>query len=128
MQWQTGTVSDQHPELSGYEPYADKPLRSTRKTLLLRAIVLLAIIGLVLPGVVTTITVGASNAERACDYRGSILYPQSQEFDARFEVFGPGILGWECYLVDPFDGEQHVDSMGLIPVAPRAVEPPTQGA
>lgn len=121
-------MSDEHPELSGYEPHSEKPLRSARTTLLLRAVVLLAVIGLVLPGIVTTITVGSSNAERACDYRGAILQPESREFDARFEVFGPGFIGWECYSVDPFDRDQHLHSMGLIPVAPQAEPPPTDGA
>lgn len=121
-------MSDQHPELSGYEPHGDKPLRGARTTLLLRAVVLLAVIGLVLPGIITTITVGASNAERACDYRGAMLAPETREFDARFEVFGPGFIGWECYAIDPFDGDQHLHSMGLIPVAPRSELPPTEGA
>lgn len=121
-------MSDQHPELSGYEPHGEKPLRGARATLALRLVVLLAIVGLILPGIVTTISVGSSNAERACDYRGAILQPESREFDARFEILGPGGIGWECYSVDPFDGDQHLDSMGLIPVAPRVQAPPTDGA
>lgn len=112
-------MSDEHPELSGYEPYADKPLRSAQRVWGIRLIVVVAVAALILPGVFTTISVGSSNAERACAYRVALVDPAAGGFDARFELFGPGVLGWECYLVDPFNGERHVDSMGLIPVAPR---------
>jgi len=38
---------------------------------------------------------------------------------ARFEVFGPGGAGWECYATGGFGGDRHVASLGLIPVSPR---------
>ena len=110
-------VSDEHPELSGYEPYDEKPMRSARKTWTLRLVVLLAVLALVLPGVFTTISVGTSNAWRACAYRSAVVDP-SLTPAPRFELFGPGGLGWECYAIDRIGDEVHIDSMGLIPVAP----------
>jgi hypothetical protein len=86
--------------------------------LLLRLVVLLAVLGLVLPGIITTVSLGARNAELACDYRGTITNPGSPRYEARFELLGPGGLGWECYATDRLGDEHHVDSMGLIPVAP----------
>lgn len=111
-------MSDDHPELSGYEPYEQRPMRSPRRMLLLRLVVLLAVIGLVLPGIITTVSLGARNAALACDFRGTIINPGSR-YDARFEFLGPRGLGWECYATDRLGDEHHVDSMGLIPVAPR---------
>src|SRR5690606_23176241 len=104
--------------LAGYEPHEQRPLRSGRRMLLLRLVVLLAVLGLVLPGVVTTVSLGANNAARACDYRGAIMFPSANSYDARWELFGPGGLGWECYAMDRNGQTLHVDSMGLIPVAP----------
>lgn len=123
---ETGQVTDEHPELAGYEPYEEKPLHSKRVAWLLRVVVIAAIIGLVLPGLVTSVSVGTSNAMRACAYRVALVEP-SLDSAARFELFGPGFLGWECYAVDPFSGDRHIDSMGLIPVAPRVSQVPSQG-
>jgi hypothetical protein len=118
-------VSDEHPELSGYEPFEEKPLRSPRKTWTLRLVVLLAVLALILPGLFTTVSVGTSNAWRACTYRAALVDP-TLKAAPRFEVFGPGGLGWECYAVDRFGDEIHIDSMGLIPVAPGPQQGPTQ--
>jgi hypothetical protein len=118
-------VSDEHPELSGFEPFEEKPLRSARKTWALRIVVLLAVLALVLPGLFTTISVGTSNAWQACTYRAAAVDPGLQAAP-RFELFGPGGLGWECYAVDRLGDEMHIDSMGLIPVAPQVRGVPTQ--
>lgn len=120
-------MSDEHPELSGYEPYEEKPLRSARRTWALRLVVLLAVLALVLPGVFTTVSVGTSNAWQACTYRSAVVDP-SLRAAPRFELLGPGGLGWECYAVDRSGSEHHIDSMGLIPVAPRMTQvPPRPG-
>ncbi|MBF0671688.1 MAG: hypothetical protein IR160_03785 [Salinibacterium sp.] len=111
-------VDDEHPELAGYEPHEQRPLRSGRRMLLLRLVVLLAVLGLVLPGIITTVSLGANNAERACSYRGAIMMPGAARYEARWELFGPGGIGWECYATDRNGDSLHVDSMGLIPVAP----------
>jgi len=118
-------VSDEHPELSGYEPFEEKPIRSARKMWMLRIVVLLAVVALVLPGVFTTVNVGTSNAWQACTYRSAAVDPSLQAAP-RFELLGPGGLGWECYAVDRSGDEYHIDSMGLIPVAPRVTGVPTQ--
>jgi len=111
-------VDDEHPELAGYEPHEERPLRSGRRMLLLRLVVLLAVLGLVLPGIITTVSLGANNAERACSYRGAIMMPGAARYEARWQLFGPGGIGWECYATDRNGDSLHVDSMGLIPVAP----------
>jgi hypothetical protein len=113
---------DHHPELSGYEPHEGRPLRSRRTVNAMRLIVLLGILGLVLPGIVTTVGVASRTANTACADWVSFAVPDAEGFDARFELFGPGVIGWECYSVGAFGGDGHVVSLGLIPSARVARE------
>ena len=59
-------MSDEHPELSGYEPGDGRPLRSKRTVTMMRVVVVLALVGLVLPGIVTTWSVASASAQSAC--------------------------------------------------------------
>src|SRR3954465_8968868 len=109
-------------ELSGYEPHEGRPLRSRRVVNIMRLIVVLGIVGLVLPGVVTTVGVASRTANTACADWVAYEVPDAEGFDARFELFGPGVLGWECYSVGAFGGDEHIVSLGLIPSARVARE------
>ncbi|WP_434156592.1 hypothetical protein ACI6SL_11315 [Clavibacter nebraskensis] len=43
----------------------------------------------------------------------------------RFQLFGPGVVGYECYTKYAFGGDEHITSLGLIPsgrVAREVVE------
>lgn len=85
----------------------------------MRVIVVVGIVALVLPGLVTTASVAERTAQAACaiwvDYR--VDGPSGSM--ARFEVFGASGLGWECYSVGAFGGDEHVASLGLIPGPPQ---------
>lgn len=106
------------PELAGYE--ADyRPLRSRRRTTALRAVVIIGLIALILPGLVTTVSVAASTANAACAALVHYGVPDATGSSARFEIFGAGGIGWECYSVGAFGGDHHVASLGLIPGEPR---------
>ena len=100
-------MTDQHPELDGYEPFERTPARRTRKRLILQIVVLAAVVALVLPGILTTASVAARNGEQSCAYRTSVLAPLSTGFESRFEVFGPGGLGFEICLVAGRDASGH---------------------
>lgn len=106
-------MEDYHPELANYEPH-ERPVRSNRRMFVLRALVFVAIAGLVLPGVVTTVTFANSSAQAACDLWVNSQVPQQHRDYAKFEVFGEGIVGWECYAVTA-DGTVHSTSLGLLP-------------
>ena len=112
-------MTDEHPELNGYEPGDGKPLRSTRTVMMMRVVVVLALVGLVLPGIVTTFSVAASTARSACEVWVAYSVAGQSGADARFEVFGPGGIGWECYSDGAFGGDEHIASLGLIPGPPR---------
>jgi hypothetical protein len=110
--------NDDNPELSGYQPSDDRPLRRRRTVVMMRVIVIVGLVALILPGIVTTVSVGTTTAEASCALWVAYQEPGAPSSDARFEVFGPGTLGWECYTVDAFGGDTHVASLGLIPGTP----------
>jgi len=117
-------MSDNYPELSGYEPNDDKrPLRSRHTVRLMRIIVVLGLFALVVPGVLTTMRVASGTADAACAYDVSRYRPDSVAASARFELFGPGGLGWQCYAIDINERERFVTPLGLIPSAPRTDVP-----
>lgn len=117
----------EHPELAGYEPGDGRPLRSPRLVLAMRVVVIVGIACLVLPGVFTTVSVAASTAETTCAAWVAYEAPEAHAASARFEVFGQGGIGWECYAVGAFGGDRHVASLGLIPVSPRLSPVPVRG-
>jgi hypothetical protein len=114
----------EHPELDGYEASDNRPLRSRHLTTVMRVVVVLALVALVLPGIVTTMTVSASTAQSACEAWVAFEVDGASGAEARFEVFGPSGMGWECYSVGAFGGDEHVASLGLIPGPPRLPSQP----
>jgi hypothetical protein len=106
---------EEHPELAGYDPADDRPLGGRRRMVVIRAIVILGVVALVLPGIVTTISVSSATAEASCATWVRYAAPDASGSSARFEIFGAGGIGWECYTVGAFGGDRHVASLGLIP-------------
>jgi hypothetical protein len=106
---------EDNPELSGYEPHGERPLRSRAFVWVMRVVVVLGLIGLVVPGIVSAAGTANSTATRTCSIYTEYLAPQAVSFDIRFELFGQGEPGWKCYAI-AFNGtETLLRSMGLIP-------------
>ena len=116
-------MTDEHPELTGYEPGDGRPLRSPHMLLAMRVIVVLGIVALILPGIVTTLSVGATTARSACARWVAYAKPEATGSSAVFELFGPGGMGWQCYSVGAFGGDARVASLGLIPNGARLPVP-----
>lgn len=110
---------DLEPELSGYQPHDGRPLRSARLLRTMRVVVILGVIGLVLPGMVTTASVANRTAQGACAVLVAEFDRDATGAAARWQFFGPSAMGWECYAEGSFGGEHHVASLGLIPKALR---------
>jgi hypothetical protein len=110
-------VDDDSPELAGYEPTGDRPLRSQRMLKVMRVVVIVGVIGLILPGILITVSTAANSAERACAYYVAANVPNGSP-RVRFELGGPEGPGWNCYADRFGDQEMYVRGMGLIPVAP----------
>jgi hypothetical protein len=106
---------DDEPELSGYVPHGDRPLRSRAYMNVIRVVVVLGLVGLVVPGIVSAVGTANNTATRTCGVYTEYLAPQAVSFDIRFELFGQGEPGWKCYAI-AFNGtETLLRSMGLIP-------------
>lgn len=118
---------DYHPELAGYEPQEDKPLRSRRWTLLARGVVILTLVALIMPGIATSASFATATAERVCALWVDVEVTEQNRPLTQFELGGPGMLGWECYAVTAL-GKRHVVSMGIIPEPPVIVDGRVQPA
>ncbi|MHB1171931.1 MAG: hypothetical protein ACYCZY_05470 [Lacisediminihabitans sp.] len=114
---------DEHPESTGYDPGEGRPLRSRRLLITMRVLVIVGIVALLLPGLVTTIALGSATASASCAAWVAYEAPDAIGSSARFEIFGAGFLGWECYTVGAFGGDRHIASLGLIPGDPRIPAP-----
>ncbi len=106
---------DDEPELAGYVPHGDRPLRSRAYMQVIRVVVVLGLIGLVLPGIVSAVGTANNTATRTCATYTQYLAPQAVSFDIRFDLFGDGEPGWKCYAIAFNGNETLLRSLGLIP-------------
>ena len=117
---------DDEPELAGYEPHGDRPLRSRHLMTVMRVVVVLGLVGLVLPGILVTAGTASNSAQRACSVYVAYYAPEAVDFTTRFELFGPAGVGWNCYAVQYGGDEMLVRSLGLIPGGVRLPTAPTE--
>ncbi|RFA11580.1 hypothetical protein B7R21_12860 [Subtercola boreus] len=117
------TDYDDEPELAGYEPHGDRPLRSARRLHVMRAVVVLGIVALVLPGILTTYSLAKATAGAACAANVSYRVPSATGSAVRFEIFSAVGAGWVCYSVGAYGGDRKpVAALGLIPSYPTQAE------
>jgi hypothetical protein len=119
------TEWDDEPELAGYEPHEDRPLRSRRTVVILRVAVVVGILCLVLPQLATSISVASATAQDACAAWVKYEAPNATGSSARFELFGVGGVGWQCYTVGAYGGDRNVAFLGLIPISPTLSRVPS---
>lgn len=93
----------------------DRPLYSVRRRRVLRAFVIIAVAAMLLPILASLVTTAAGSAAAACARAVAYSVPDATSSAARFEFFGQGGLGWQCYAVGGFGGDRFVGSLGLIP-------------
>jgi len=117
---------DDEPELAGYVPTEGAP-RRRRMRLALRIVVVVGIACLVLPGMLTTMSVASATAQDACNAWVAYEAPEAEGVSARFELFGAGGPGWQCYAMGAFGGDRNVASLGLIPISPILSPVPKPG-
>ena len=116
-------MTDSHPELDGYEPSDGRPLASQRILRPARILIVLGILGLVLPGILVTVSTATQTAERSCNIVVARDAPFAMGFDARFEFTGPEGPSWYCYALVLEEHDVRVGSLGLIPGAPPPPDP-----
>jgi hypothetical protein len=114
---------DDEPELAGYEPH-DRPLRSPHLVTAMRVVVVLGLIGLLLPGILVTISTANNTAQRTCAVYAAYYAPEAVRSGARFELVSAAGAGWNCYAVEYEGTEVLVQALGLIPGGPRLPSAP----
>lgn len=93
----------------------ERPLYSKRRKRLIRAFVYITVGAMLLPALASLYTVSASAAERACVVEIIHETQDATGYSVPFQLFGPGIIGWECYATGTFGGDRHIASLGLFP-------------
>ena len=108
---------NEYPELS--EPDDDAPLRSDRRRKILRAVALVSMGLLVVPGLIGTIVQAQSSARYACELARLAMAPGAQQSAARFELLPLATAGWQCYA-EFYDGKSiRIATLGPIPGLPQ---------
>lgn len=116
---------DEEPELAGYEPNDDKPLRSKHLATVMRVVVILGVVALVLPGLLITANTASNTAHRACAAYTEYFAPKATAWSVRFELFGPSV-GWNCYARFFGGNELLVRQLGIIPGGPAVPSAPLE--
>ncbi|QTX04145.1 hypothetical protein [Agromyces archimandritae] len=110
---------DTHPELAGYEPHGESSPFARRRRVI-RWVVLVALVALVLPVVLSTVSVSHSTAVAVCN-----VHARAFDDDAvgvvRFELFGAGAPGWACDAREEGGRTVPLGNLGPFPVMPRIV-------
>ncbi len=117
---------EDEPELAGYQPHGDRPLRGPRLMWAMRVVVVLGLVGLIVPGILVTIGTANRTAQQTCAVYTNYFAPDSVSFSTRFELFSPAGIGWNCYAVAFGGNEVLVASLGLIPGGARLPSGPAE--
>jgi hypothetical protein len=113
---------EDHPELEGYEPFEGKPLRSRWFRRGVQGAALLGVFLLVMPFFASQLRVASISAQGWCAKWVSYEVPEPSVPAARFELFGPGVLGWECYATKIIGGDRYIGYLGIIPGPPNLAD------
>lgn len=116
-----GGVSD-HPELDEYEPHGDRSLWSKRRQRIIQVGALVGIALLVLPLVISQQSLADRSAQRWCAIWVAYELSEPATPLARFQVFGPSGLGWECYATTTVGGDRYLGPLGIIPGPPNLAD------
>jgi hypothetical protein len=123
-------MSDEyHRELAEYEPGEGRPVHSAARVRALRIMVFLGLVGLLLPGLLVTISTQIATADAACKIVVKRTAPDSVGAKARFELTGAEGPGWYCYAQQYGGSEILLRALGIIPgLTSQDVEAPGQPA
>ena len=103
-----------HPELAEYVPGDGGSVRHPLTLKVIRVVIVIAVLALILPGIVYTVSVQIETAGTACAIVVSATAPDATP-DARLQLWGGNGPGWYCYARS-FDGsEVLLRSLGMIP-------------
>ena len=102
------------PELRGYVPNDDRPLRHPATLRVMRIVIVLGVIGLIVPSISVAVGLQARTAAAICSHAVAEA-PLDADPVARFELLGPAGPSWYCYAREFGGREVLIGSLGLIP-------------
>ncbi len=115
---------DDEPELAGYEPHGERPLRSPHLKTVMRVVVVIGLVGLLLPGILVTMGTASRTAQATCSVYVAYYDPEAVGYTSRFELFSAAGMGWNCYAVEYGGAEVLVRALGIIPGGVRLPSAP----
>lgn len=101
-----------------------RPTAWERRARVMRWVALVALIGMLVPGALSTYAVARTTAEQSCRLAVDAVASERTPSRVSFEVLSLEAIGWTCYA-QTAGGDVLVALLGLIPGEPRLV-PPTQ--
>lgn len=105
-----------HPDdLDGFDDERPSPWERRRR--LTRAVSVIALLGLIVPGALATWALARSTAASACRLAVDTQADARTPARVAFELDALETLGWNCYALAP-TGEVRVAVLGVIPGAP----------
>ncbi|MGW9632276.1 hypothetical protein ACWGST_16395 [Agromyces sp. NPDC055520] len=117
-------MSEPHPELLGDDDESDRgPVYGDRRRRAIRITVLVALCAMLAPVVLSIFGTAQSAAQRACAVYAVQFDTDAAGARASFELFAHGGPGWQCFAVNDSGGETLIAELGLLPGAPRPVDP-----
>jgi hypothetical protein len=106
------------------DDHDDGPTAWERRQRVIRWVALIALIGMLVPGALSTVAVARTTAEQSCRLAVDAVASERTPSRVSFEVLSLEAVGWTCYA-QTAGGDVLVALLGLIPGEPRLV-PPTQ--
>ncbi|MEP6844150.1 MAG: hypothetical protein ABJA11_11540 [Pseudolysinimonas sp.] len=103
-----------HPELAEYVPGDRGSVRRPLTLKVIRVVIVIAVVALVLPGVIYTVSVQVETADAACAIVVSSAAPDSTP-SARLQLWGGNGPGWYCYARSFGGSEVMLRALGIIP-------------
>ncbi|KRC58722.1 hypothetical protein ASE14_19560 [Agromyces sp. Root81] len=116
-------MSEPHPELVGDDDDGRGPVYGDRRRRAIRITVLVALCAMLLPVVLSVFGTARSAAQRACAVYAAQFDTDAAGARVAFELFGRGGPGWQCFSVGDTGVETLIAELGLLPGAPRPIDP-----
>ncbi len=103
-----------HPELAEYAPGDRGSVRRPLTLKIIRVVIVIAVVLLIVPGVIYTVSVQVETAGAACAIVVSSTARDATP-DARLQLWGGNGPGWYCYARTFSGSEVLLRSLGIIP-------------
>lgn len=98
----------------------DRAPLGERRRRVMRWVALITLVGMLLPGALSTYALARSTAEQSCRLAVDAVASERTPSRVAFELLSPEAIGWTCYA-ETAGGDVLVALLGLIPGEPRLV-------